>query len=107
MVMVKQPFFSGWASGSIFKTITCRAMFNNKFCMHRFRHTQNLRSPAQIWVQERFARKARLGINFIRISNRRSARLNLNWLGISTLGVTSMITFVPTKIPGLLTPEGD
>lgn len=99
MVMLKQPFFSGWASGSLYKTITCRAMGNQKFCMHRFRHTQNRRSPAQIWAQNIFARKIRLWQTFERISEHRSARLNMNYLGISILGATEGIAEYLTKFP--------
>ena len=105
MVMVKQPFWSGWASGSIAKTITCRAMGYQKFCMHRFRHTQNKRSPGQIWAQERFTKKLRLYQSFVWVSDHRSARLGLNYPGISILGADHTIAMVLPKIPPLKEEE--
>ncbi|MBA7613770.1 hypothetical protein ES703_21026 [subsurface metagenome] len=86
MVMVRQPFFSGWASGTVGKLITCRAMFNQRFCMHKHRYTQHRRSPAQIEMQEIGARKVRLEKWFWKVGEWRSARLRMNKLGLTVLG---------------------
>lgn len=91
MVMVINPFFSGWASGSIAKTITCRAMGHQRFCMHKFRHTQHKRSEKQIFWQERFKRKAWLARDFRQISWGRSAILNRARCGIANCGANNMV----------------
>lgn len=86
MVRVINPFFSAWASGTVGKLITCRAMFNQRFCMHKHRHTQHRRSPAQIEMQEIGARKVRLEKWFWKVAEWRSARLKMNKLGLTILG---------------------
>lgn len=81
MVMVKQPLLSGWASGSIFKTITFRALFNQRFCVHRFRHTQKRRSAAQLFYQNVLTEKMRLYRNWVAV-----AKLNNSLFGKGHVG---------------------
>ncbi|MBA7665685.1 hypothetical protein ES703_73759 [subsurface metagenome] len=99
MVRVVNPFFSGWASGSVAKLITCRAMFNQRFCMHRYRHTQHRRSPAQIQIQEIGARKVKIALWFWKVAEWRSARLGMNRLGLSILGSSGGLIRPMSKIP--------
>ena len=104
MVMVINPFFSGWASGTIAKLITCRAMFNQRFCMHKHRHTQHKRSPAQIEMQEIHTRKVKIAMWFWRVAEWRSARLRMNKLGLTVLGskeglIRPLAEILPAGIP--------
>lgn len=49
MANVTAPFFSTWASGSIFKTLNVRACFNgNKFVMAMHKQRSGKRHPIQI-----------------------------------------------------------
>lgn len=102
MVRVKSPFFSAWASGTVGKLITCRAMFNQRFCMHKHRHTQHRRSPAQMEVQKIGKRKVRLEKWYWRVAEWRSARLNMNRLGLTILGSTEGLIRPMNEIPLLL-----
>lgn len=102
MVMVRGPYLSGWASGSIGKTITCRAMFNNKFCMHKFRHSQIIRSAGQIWAQERFARKIALGVHYNKISIYRSGIFGRSAMGVASIGANDRVLYVLPEIPTLI-----
>lgn len=102
MVRVKQPFFSGWASGTVGNLITCRAMFNQRFCMHKHRNTQRKRSPAQIEVQKIGARKVRLEKCFWQVAGWRSARLRMNKLGLAPLGSKEGLIRPLSKLPPFL-----
>jgi len=106
MVRVKQPCFSGYASGSMAKTITFRDRGNNQFCVHKFRHTQGKRSPAQIVQQEIFKKKIALIMLFRKISENRSALINRNYLGISLLGARTPVEGTLAKIPPFVLPQG-
>lgn len=103
MVMVEQPFFSAWASGTVGKLITCRAMHNQRFCMHKHRYTQKKRSPAQIEMQEMGTRKVKIALWFWKVAEWRSARLKMNKLGLTILGskegLVRMIDHIPA--PGI------
>jgi len=102
MVMVKQPFFSGWGSGTVGNLITCRAMFNQRFCMLKHRNTQRKRSLAQLEMQEIGARKVRLEKWFWQVAEWRSTRLRMNRLGLAILGSKEGLIRPMNKIPLLL-----
>lgn len=102
MVRVIDPFFSAWASGTVGKLITCRAMFNQRFCMHKHRHTQQKRSPAQIEVQEIGKRKVRLEKWFWKVAEWRSAKLKMNRLGLALLGSAEGLIRPLSKFPPMV-----
>ena len=102
MAKVINPFFSAWASGTIGKLITCRASYNQRFCMLKHRNTRRKRSPAQIEVQEIGTRKIRLEKNFWQVAEWRSARLGKNKLGLAILGSKEGLIRPLIKLPPLL-----
>jgi len=106
MVRVLNPFFSGWASGTVGKLITCRASYNQRFYMLKHRHTQQKRSPAQIEMQEIGARKVKLEKWFWRVGEWRSARLRMNKLGLTVLGSPEGLIQPVHHIPPLFLPKG-
>lgn len=57
MVVVRDPFCSVWASGTVGKTLTCRAMGGPFFVMAKYISQRKRKSPRQLEQQRIFQRK--------------------------------------------------